>query len=53
MAELSNDPLGELDSTVTYEINHKGTLHLANAAKAAGVKRFIYMSSCSVYGVAS
>lgn len=53
MAELSNDPLGELDSKVTYEINHKGTLHLANAAKAAGVKRFIYMSSCSVYGVAA
>ena len=53
IAELSNDPLGELDSTVTYEINHKGTLHLANVAKAAGVKRFIYMSSCSVYGVAA
>ena len=53
MAELSNDPLGELDATVTYEINHKGTMHLANAAKAAGVKRFIYMSSCSIYGVAA
>lgn len=53
MAELSNDPLSELDSSVTYEINHKGTLHLANAAKAAGVKRFIYMSSCSIYGVAT
>lgn len=53
MAELSNDPLGELDSTVTYEINHQGTLHLAKTAKTAGVKRFIYMSSCSVYGVAS
>jgi nucleoside-diphosphate-sugar epimerase len=53
MAELSNDPLGELDSSVTYEINHKGTLRLANAAKSAGVKRFIYMSSCSVYGVAT
>lgn len=53
MAELSNDPLGELDPNITYEINHKGTLHLANVAKAAGVKRFIYMSSCSVYGVAT
>ena len=53
MAELSNDPLGELDSKVTYEINHKGTLRLANAAKSAGIKRFIYMSSCSVYGVAT
>jgi nucleoside-diphosphate-sugar epimerase len=53
MAELSNDPLGELDPDITYKINHKGTLHLANTAKAAGVKRFIYMSSCSVYGVAT
>lgn len=53
MAELSNDPLGELISSVTYEINHKGTMHLANIAKTAGVKRFIYMSSCSVYGVAT
>ena len=53
MAELSNDPLGELNSRVTYEINHKGTMHLANIAKTAGVKRFIYMSSCSVYGVAT
>lgn len=53
MAELSNDPLGELDPNITYEINHKGTLHLAHTAKAAGVKRFIYMSSCSVYGVAT
>ena len=53
MAELSNDPLGELDPDITYEINHKGTLHLATTAKAAGVKRFIYMSSCSVYGVAT
>jgi nucleoside-diphosphate-sugar epimerase len=52
MAELSNDPLGEFDPRVTYGINHRGTMHLANAAKAAGVKRFIYMSSCSVYGVA-
>ena len=53
MAELSNDPLGELHPDITYEINHKGTLHLANLAKIAGVKRFIYMSSCSVYGVAT
>lgn len=53
MAELSNDPIGELDPNITYEINHKGTLHLANTAKAAGVKRFVYMSSCSVYGVAT
>ena len=53
MGDLSNDPLGEFDSSVTYEINHKGTMHLANAAKAAGVERFIYMSSCSIYGIAA
>jgi nucleoside-diphosphate-sugar epimerase len=53
MAELSNDPLGELAPTITYEINHGGSVHLARLAQAAGVRRFVYMSSCSVYGVAS
>ncbi len=53
MAELSNDPAGELSPTITYDINHKGSVHLATLAKAAGVRRFIYMSSCSVYGVAT
>jgi nucleoside-diphosphate-sugar epimerase len=52
MAELSNDPAGELAPNITYEINHKGSVHLATLAKKAGVKRFVYMSSCSVYGVA-
>ena len=52
MAELSNDPLGHLVPAVTYEINHEGSVHLARLAKAAGVERFVYMSSCSVYGVA-
>ncbi len=52
MAELSNDPLGQLSPTITYEINHKGSVHLANLARQAGVERFVYMSSCSVYGVA-
>lgn len=51
MAELSNDPLGQLAPHITYEINHKGSLHLAELARQAGVPRFIYMSSCSVYGV--
>jgi nucleoside-diphosphate-sugar epimerase len=51
MAELSNDPLGQLNPTITYKINHVGSLNLAKAAKEAGVSRFIYMSSCSVYGV--
>ena len=52
MAELSNDPAGQLAPTITYEINHKGSVHLAELARKAGVKRFVYMSSCSVYGVA-
>jgi nucleoside-diphosphate-sugar epimerase len=52
MAELSNDPLGQLAPAITYEINHQGSLHLASLAKRVGVSRFVYMSSCSVYGVA-
>lgn len=51
MAELSNDPLGQLNPTITYKINHHGSVELAKAAKEAGVSRFIYMSSCSVYGI--
>ena len=51
MAELSNDPAGQLAPNVTYEINHKGSVRLAELALKAGVKRFVYMSSCSVYGV--
>ena len=51
MAELSNDPAGELAPHITYEINHKGSVHLAELARKAGVQRFVYMSSCSVYGV--
>ena len=53
MAELSNDPTGALSPTITYDINHKGSVHLAKHAKAAGVSRFVYMSSCSVYGFAT
>lgn len=52
MAELSNDPLGDLIGAVTYDINHLGSVSLARLAKLAGVPRFVYMSSCSVYGVA-
>jgi nucleoside-diphosphate-sugar epimerase len=52
MAELSNDPIGDLIGDVTYDINHAGSVHLAQLAKQAGVQRFVYMSSCSVYGVA-
>ncbi len=52
MAELSNDPIGDLIGDVTYDINHRGSVHVAETARAAGVRRFVYMSSCSVYGVA-
>jgi nucleoside-diphosphate-sugar epimerase len=52
LAELSNDPVGQLNPDVTFEINHHGSVRLATIAKAAGVERFIYMSSCSVYGSA-
>jgi nucleoside-diphosphate-sugar epimerase len=51
LAELSNDPLGQQDPGLTHEINHGGSLHLAKMARKAGIKRFVYMSSCSVYGV--
>jgi nucleoside-diphosphate-sugar epimerase len=51
LAELSNDPLGENSPNVTYDINHKGSLRLAELTKQAGIKRFVYTSSCSVYGV--
>jgi nucleoside-diphosphate-sugar epimerase len=50
LAGLSNDPLGDLDRTCTFDINHLGTLHLARTAKAAGVERFVFSSSCSLYG---
>jgi nucleoside-diphosphate-sugar epimerase len=50
LAELSNDPLGEHDPRLTYAINHRGSVELARTCKAAGVPRFIYTSSCSVYG---
>ncbi|NMG18594.1 NAD-dependent epimerase/dehydratase family protein [Brasilonema bromeliae] len=53
MADLSNDPTGQLAPHITYEINHKGSVRLAKLAKEAGVRRFVYMSSCSVYGVAT
>lgn len=50
LAELSNDPLGEQDPERTFDINHRGSVTLAKNAKAAGVTRFVYASSCSVYG---
>ncbi|HEX4023309.1 MAG TPA: SDR family oxidoreductase [Steroidobacteraceae bacterium] len=53
LAELSNDPLGENRPEVTHQINHEGSVHLANLARRAGVRRFVYTSSCSVYGLGS
>jgi len=53
LAELSNDPLGENKPEITRQINHGGSVHLATLAKRAGVRRFVYTSSCSVYGVGS
>jgi nucleoside-diphosphate-sugar epimerase len=52
LAELSNDPVGALNPDITFEINHRGSVRLATLAREAGVERFIYMSSCSVYGAA-
>ncbi len=52
LAELSNDPLCEHDEALTIGINHLGTVALATACRAVGVRRFIYASSCSVYGAA-
>jgi nucleoside-diphosphate-sugar epimerase len=53
LAELSNDPLGQLNPTITYKINHEGSVALAQKCKQAGVARLIYFSSCSVYGLGS
>ncbi|HET9188032.1 MAG TPA: SDR family oxidoreductase [Acidothermaceae bacterium] len=50
LAGISNDPLGDLNADNTYDINHRGAVHVAKAAKAAGVSRFIFSSSCSLYG---
>ncbi|MBV6433903.1 MAG: UDP-glucose 4-epimerase [Bryobacteraceae bacterium] len=52
LAALSNDPLGNLDPSLTYDINHHASVHLAELAKAAGVRRFVFSSSCSTYGAA-
>lgn len=52
LAALSNDPLGDLDAELTYDINYRSSIRLAELAKAAGVKRFVFSSSCSTYGAA-
>jgi len=52
LAALSNDPLGALDPALTYAINHLAAVRLARLARDAGVRRFLYASTCSVYGAA-
>jgi nucleoside-diphosphate-sugar epimerase len=52
LAALSNDPLSNLDPALTYDINHRASVRLAELAKQAGVGRFVFSSSCSTYGSA-
>ncbi len=51
-AALSNDPVGDLNPQLTYDINHLASVHMAKLAKEAGVERFVFSSSCSTYGAA-
>lgn len=53
LAALSNDPLGELNEKITFDINYEATVRLCNLSKQAGVKRFIYLSSLSIYGISN
>ncbi len=50
LAALSNDPLGDFDEALTFAINHEATVRLAELARARGVERFVFASSCSIYG---
>ncbi len=52
LAALSNDPLGNLNPDLTFDINHRASVRLAEMAKKAGVRRFVFSSSCSNYGAA-
>ena len=53
LAALSNDPAGDLDRSLTRSINCRGRIHVAHTAKAAGVRRYVMSSSCSVFGYGS
>jgi nucleoside-diphosphate-sugar epimerase len=53
LAALSNDPLGDFSPTITDEINHEGSVKLARLSRKAGVQRFVFSSSCSVYGAST
>ena len=52
LAALSNDPLGDLNADLTYDINYRSSVNLARMARQAGVGRFLFASSCSLYGAA-
>ena len=52
LAALSNDPVGNLNPQLTYDINHLASVHMARLAKESGVRRFVFSSSCSTYGAA-
>jgi len=52
LSALSNDPMGDIDAGLTEEINYRSTVRLAEMAKDAGVRRFLFSSSCSIYGIA-
>jgi nucleoside-diphosphate-sugar epimerase len=51
LAALSNDPVGELDESITFDINYTATMNLAKIAKSQGVKKFIFISTQSIYGI--
>ena len=53
LAAISNDPVGDLDSDTTYAVNHRASVRLARLAKKAGIERFVFASSCSLYGRAA
>ena len=50
LAAISNDPMGEMNTQLTFDVNRDGSIHLARIAKQAGVPRFLFASSCSIYG---
>jgi nucleoside-diphosphate-sugar epimerase len=50
LAAISNDPMGEMNARITFDVNRDGSIRLAEAAKRAGVPRFLFASSCSIYG---
>ena len=53
LAALSNDPVGDLDEALTFAVNHEATVRLAEVARARGVERFVFASSCSMYGASN